>query len=210
MNDGMLMLENVTVQAGNFVLSPFSLDIGEGECVALMGPSGCGKTTLLETICGLRDGPVGGRIVLGGMEVTNLSPGARGIGLVPQDIALFPSLTVREQIEFGPKLHGWEPEEVKARVESLAGDLGLEKLLSRLPEGLSGGEARRVALGRALALRPQLLCLDEALSGLDEARHDEVLGVIRKMIERERVTALHVTHSKKEAEAIADRVVLMG
>jgi ABC-type sugar transport system ATPase subunit len=144
------------------------------------------------------------------MEVTNLSPGARGIGLVPQDIALFPSLTVREQIEFGPKLHGWEPKEVKARVESLARDLGLEKLLSRLPEGLSGGEARRVALGRALALRPQLLCLDEALSGLDEARHDEVLGVIRKMIERERVTALHVTHSKKEAEAIADRVVLMG
>jgi len=94
-------------------------------------------------------------------------------------------------------------------VESLARDLGLEGLLSRLPEGLSGGEARRVALGRALALRPQLLCLDEALSGLDEARHDEVLGVIRKMIEREGVTALHVTHSKKEAEAIADRVVVM-
>ena len=210
MNDGMLMLEQVTVQAGHFVLAPFSLEIGEGECVALMGPSGCGKTTLLETVCGLRDGPVGGRIVLGGLDMTNLPPGARGIGLVPQDVALFPSLTVREQIEFGPKLHGWKAKEIMERVESLAADLGLERLLNRSPEGLSGGEARRVALGRALALRPQLLCLDEALSGLDEARHDEVLGVIRKMIEREGVTALHVTHSKKEAEVIADRVVVMG
>ena len=209
MSDRMLILEQVTVQAGEFVLSPFSLEVGEGECVALMGPSGCGKTTLLETVCGLRDGPVGGRIFLGGIEVTNLPPGARGIGLVPQDVALFPSLTVREQMEFGLKLHGWKLEEIKERVKNLAGDLGLEGLLSRLPKGLSGGEARRVALGRALALRPKLLCLDEALSGLDEARHDEVLGVIRKMIEREGVTALHVTHSKKEAEAIADRVVVM-
>ena len=209
MSGGSLVLEQVTVQAGDFVLSPFSLEIKEGECLALMGPSGCGKTTLLETVCGLREGPVGGRVVLDGLEVTNLPPGARGIGLVPQDVVLFPSLTVREQIEFGPKLHGWKPEEIKERVESLARDLGLEGLLSRLPEGLSGGEARRVALGRALALRPQLLCLDEALSGLDEARHDEVLVVIRKMIEREGVTALHVTHSKKEAEAIADRVVVM-
>lgn len=209
MSDRMLILEQVTVQAGEFVLSPFSLEIGEGECVALMGPSGCGKTTLLETVCGLRDGPVGGRIFLGGIEVTNLPPGARGIGLVPQDVALFPSLTVREQMEFGLKLHDWKLEEIKERVRNLAGDLGLEGLLSRLPKGLSGGEARRVALGRALALRPKLLCLDEALSGLDEARHDEVLGVIRKMIEREGVTALHVTHSKKEAEAIADRVVVM-
>jgi ABC-type sugar transport system ATPase subunit len=129
--------------------------------------------------------------------------------LVPQDVALFPSLTVREQLEFGPKLHGWKAGEIKERVKGLAVDLGLEKLLNRLPDGLSGGEARRVALGRALALKPRLLCLDEALTGLDEARHDEVLGVIRKMIEREGVTALHVTHSKTEAEAIADRVVVM-
>ena len=210
MSKAMLVLDQVTVQAGQFVLPPFSLEIEEGECVALMGPSGCGKTTLLETVCGLRKGSVGGRIVLNGVELTNLSPGARGIGLVPQDVALFPSLRVRAQLEFGPKLHGWKLSEMNDRVENLAMDLGLEKLLSRLPEGLSGGEARRVALGRALALRPRLLCLDEALTGLDEARHEEVLGVIRKMIEREGVTALHVTHSKIEAEAIADRVVVMA
>ena len=209
MKGAMLSLDEVTVGAGQFVLPPFSLEIAMGECVALMGPSGCGKTTLLETVCGLREGLIGGRIILDGVDVTDLPPGARGIGLVPQDVALFPSLTVREQLEFGPKLHRWNASEVSERIEGLAADLGLEKLLDRSPEGLSGGEARRVALGRALALRPRLLCLDEALTGLDEARHEEVLGVIRKMIDREGVTALHVTHSRKEAGSIADRVVEM-
>jgi ABC-type sugar transport system ATPase subunit len=208
---GMLEVENLSVMAGRFELTDFSLTIGKGECVALMGPSGCGKTTLMESICGLRrDGLVGGRILLGGDDVTNLPAGARGIGLVPQDVALFPTMTVREQLEFGPRLHRWKTAQMKERVEGLAGDLGLEKLLDRKPQGLSGGEARRVALGRALALRPRLLCLDEALTGLDEARHDEVLLVIRRMIEREGVTALHVTHSRAEAGALADRVVEMA
>ncbi|MEN8855265.1 MAG: ATP-binding cassette domain-containing protein [Akkermansiaceae bacterium] len=206
----MLILENVTVKVGSFVLPEFSLEIAKGECVALMGPSGCGKTTLMETVCGLRRGLTGGQIFLDGLDVSELPPGARGIGLVSQDIALFPTLTVREQLEFGPKLHGWNAKEIRERAEGLAADLGLEKLMGRVPLGLSGGEARRVALGRALALKPRLLCLDEALSGLDEERHEEVLQVIRKMIESEGVTALHVTHSRKEAEAISDRVVVMG
>ncbi|MCX8237792.1 MAG: ABC transporter ATP-binding protein [Akkermansiaceae bacterium] len=209
MSNPMLALEKVTARVGRFVLPEFSLEIQEGECVALMGPSGCGKTTLMETVCGLRNGVTSGRILLDGVDITSLPPGARGIGLVPQDVALFPTLKVRDQLEFGPKLHGWDSSETKVRVEGLALDLGLEMLLDRSPGGLSGGEARRVALGRALALRPRLLCLDEALTGLDEARHTEVLAVIRKMIEREGVTALHVTHSKREAEAIADRVVVM-
>ena len=176
-----------------------------------MGPSGCGKTTVMEAVCGLRaEGVLSGRISLGGEEITHLLPGARKIGLVPQDVALFPTLTVREQLEFGPKLHRWDRDEMKSRVEGLASDLGLSDLMERLPKGLSGGEARRVALGRALSLRPRLLCLDEALTGLDEARHDEVLQLIREMIEREKVTALHVTHSRKEAEAISDRIVEMS
>ena len=207
----MLEIDRLTLKAGEFLLRGFSLSIEEGECVALMGPSGCGKTTVMEAVCGLRsEGVLSGRISLGGEEITRLPPGARRIGLVPQDVALFPTLTVREQLEFGPKLHCWDRDEMKSRVEGLASDLGLSDLMERLPKGLSGGEARRVALGRALSLRPRLLCLDEALTGLDEARHDEVLQLIREMIEREKVTALHVTHSRKEAEAISDRIVEMS
>lgn len=206
----MLEVKGLTVGVGEFLLSDFSLSIDDGECVALMGPSGCGKTTLMEAVCGLRSGGVlSGTIFLGGVDITDLPSGARMIGLVPQDVALFPTLTVREQLEFGPKLHRWDRDEMRDRVEGLASELGLTELMDRLPKGLSGGEARRVALGRALALRPRLLCLDEALTGLDEARHDEVLQVIREMIDREGVTALHVTHSRKEADAIADRVVVM-
>ena len=208
---GFLRVEELSVKVGEFALSDFSMELAEGECVALMGPSGCGKTTVLETICGLRDEVMEkGKIFLGGDEIGSLPAGARGVGLVPQDVALFPTMTVREQLEFGPRLHRWKRKTMTDRVEGLACDLGLEKLLDRLPRGLSGGEARRVALGRALALRPRLLCLDEALSGLDEARHDEVLGVIRRMIETEKVTTLHVTHSLAEACDLGDRVVEMA
>ncbi len=204
----LLEVDSLSVKVGKFELRDFSLTIAEGECLALMGPSGCGKTTVMEAICGLRnDAILGGRILLGGEDVSILPAGARGIGLVPQDMALFPTMNVRAQLEFGPRLHGWKRKVMAERVEGLACDLGLEDLLDRLPHGLSGGEARRVALGRALALRPRLLCLDEALSGLDEARHGEVLAVIRRVIEQEQVTALHITHSSTEAEALADRVL---
>lgn len=204
----MLEIKNLCLRAGRFLLEDFSLQIEQGQCLALMGPSGCGKTTVLETLCGLRQAE-NGSIHLGGSDITHLPPAARGIGLVPQDIALFPSLSVREQIAFGPKLHRWPDEQTRERVDSLAQALGISKLLDRRPIGLSGGEARRIALGRALALRPRLLCLDEALTGLDEGRHTETLAVIREMIDLEKVTALHVTHSRAEADAIADRVVKM-
>lgn len=204
-----LKIHNLTVKVGDFHLDDFSLEVAEGECVALMGPSGCGKTTIVETICGLRNEVVSGRIVLGEIDLMGVVPGGRGVGIVPQDIALFPTLTVREHLEFAPRLRGWKRKEIKRRAEELADDLGLTGLLDRLPEKLSGGEARRVALGRALAVKPKLLCLDEALTGLDERRHQEVLQVVRAMIEKEKVTTLHVTHSREEAEAIADRVVVM-
>ncbi len=108
----MLEVKGLTVGVGEFLLSDFSLSIDDGECVALMGPSGCGKTTLMEAVCGLRSGGVlSGTILLGGVDITDLPPGARMIGLVPQDVALFPTLTVRVQLEFGPTLHRWERDE---------------------------------------------------------------------------------------------------
>jgi len=204
----MLSIRQLHVRAGDFRLENLSLEIARGECVALMGSSGSGKTTLMEAVCGLRQAESGG-IFLDGREITGLAPGARRIGYLPQDIALFPSVTVAEQIGFGPGLHGWKVSEKRDRVEELAEALGVSKLLGRKPQGLSGGEARRVALGRALALRPSLLCLDEALTGLDEELHAEILSVIRKMIARENVTVLHITHSSAEAGAIADRVLRM-
>ena len=205
----MLEVRHLHLRADRFELKDVTLEVSSGECVALMGRSGCGKTTLLEAICGLRQ-PVSGSIHLAGEDITRFPPGARGIGLVPQDVALFPSLTVTEQLSFGPKLHRWPTAETRQRVETLAEALDITPLLDRRPAGLSGGEARRVALGRALALRPRLLCLDEALSGLDEVLHGEILGVIRTMIRREGVTALHITHSSTEAAALADRVVRMA
>lgn len=205
----MLSIRQLHVRAGDFRLENFSMEIAAGECVALMGPSGSGKTTLMEAVCGLRQAE-SGSIFLEGREITTLTPGARRIGYLPQDIALFPSLTVAEQIGFGPDLHGWKVSEKKERVEELAEALGISKLLGRKPQGLSGGEARRVALGRALALRPSLLCLDEALTGLDEELHAEILSMIAQIIVREKVTVLHITHSSGEAEVIADRVLTMA
>lgn len=204
----MLKIQDLAVEVGAFSLKGFSLEIAQGECVALMGPSGCGKTTVMEAVCGLRK-VSSGQIYLNEREITVLAPGARGIGFVPQDVALFPTMTVREQLGFGPRLHGWDTTLRQERVEFLAAQLGIESLLDRGPRGLSGGEARRVALGRALALKPQLLCLDEALTGLDETLHEEVLQVIESMIRSEGVTVLLVTHSRKEAEWLAGSIVKM-
>ena len=205
----MLEVRHLTVRVGSFEVRDVSLEIGAGECVALMGPSGCGKTTLVEAVCGVGEGEVSGIIRLDGRDVGRLPPGERGIGWVPQDVLLFPGMTARGHLEFGPRVRGWERGRIANRVNELAEGLGLEGLLDRRPLGLSGGEARRVALGRALAVRPGLLCLDEALTGLDEKTHGQVLEVVRTMVRKEGVAALHVTHSRAEAEAIADRVVEM-
>ncbi len=205
-----LRVENLGIKVGEFSLDGFSLAVGEGECVSLMGPSGCGKSTVVEAICGLRGQWLrSGTMVLNGVDITHAAAGARGIGLVPQDVVLFPSLTVREHLEFGPRLRGWKRGLIKERVENLAEGLGLESLLGRLPEGLSGGEARRVALGRAMALCPRLLCLDEALSGLDEERYEEVLAMMGQVMKEEKMTTLHVTHSRAEAEVLGDRICQM-
>ena len=205
----MLEVRHLTVRVGAFEIRDFSLEVAAGECVALMGPSGCGKTTLVEAVCGVGEGEGSGTIRLDGRDVVRLPPGERGIGWVPQDVLLFPGMTVRGHLEFGLRARGWERGRIAHRVNELAKGLGLEGLLDRRPLGLSGGEERRVALGRVLAVRPVLLCLDEALTGLDEKTHGQVLAVVRTMVRKEGVAALHVTHSRAEAEAIADRVVEM-
>ncbi len=204
----MIALEHVTVHAGAFTLRDLSLDIPAGSHTALMGRTGAGKTTLLEAVCGLR--PVSaGQIRIGGRDVTTEPPGARGIGFVPQDGALFEHLTVRQHLAFALVVRRWAPGPITARVTELADWLGLDPLLDRRPHGLSGGEAQRVALGRALSFHPQLLCLDEPLSALDDDTRTEICSVLAEVRRRTGITVLHITHNRREAERLADRILLL-
>ena len=169
----MIRLEKLGLNQGDFTLDEVSFEIPDGSYGLLVGKSGCGKTTVLEAICGLREAN-SGKIYLAEEEVTSLKPGERGVGYVPQDGALFPTLSTREQLAFALRLRKVEPSSIAKRVEELANRLGIEQLLDRMPEGLSGGERQRVALGRALSIRPKFLCLDEPLSALDDETHDEI------------------------------------
>jgi ABC-type sugar transport system ATPase subunit len=198
----MIQLENIGWKAGErVILADVSITIPEKNYAMLMGSTGCGKTTLLEILCGLRK-PSAGRVLLEGRDVTDLEPRERGIGYVPQDLALFPGLKVRDQIAFAPKLRGLPLTDIETRVNRLAEQLGIASLLNRLPDALSGGEKQRVALARALAAQPMLLLLDEPLSALDENMRAEAASLLQKVQQEHELTVLHVTHSSSEAAAL--------
>ena len=197
----MIRVEKLTVRPGGFQIENVSFEIPTGSYGVLMGRTGSGKTTVLEAICGLKQ-VVSGSITVLGNDVTHKPAGARGIGFVPQDGSLFSTKTVRKHLAFGPSVHGWKSEDIETRVEELATDLGISHLLDRKPHGLSGGERQRVALGRALAVRPGVLCLDEPLSALDEDTHSELIALLKKVTKDHQITALHITHSSREAEQV--------
>lgn len=198
----MIQLEQLTWKiSGRTILEDVTVAISANTYAVLMGQTGCGKTTLLEILCGLRQ-PTSGRVLLDGVDVTDLEPRERGIGYVPQDLALFPGLRVREQIGFAPKLRGMAPDELNQRVNRLAEQFGIAHLLGRLPDMLSGGEKQRVALARALAAQPKLLLLDEPLSALDESMRAEAVLLLQRVQQEHSLTVLHVTHSSSEAAAL--------
>ena len=200
-----LEIQSISISAGGFSLSNLSLIIPQGECAVIMGKSGMGKTTLMEAICGLRSVDEGS-IILAGNKIEQLRPGERGIGLVPQDSALFSHMTVREHIEFPLKLQKWSQVDVKDRVNDLSLSLGLESLLERKPARLSGGEKKRVAIGRAIAARPRLLCLDEAFTGLDDESSLAIISQLKEMICEESITTINITHRIEEAKLIGDEL----
>jgi molybdate/tungstate transport system ATP-binding protein len=204
----LIRIENLHVQAGTFSLKSLSFEIATGQYGVLMGRTGSGKTTLIEAICGLRK-VVGGRIWLGDRDVTALKPAERGIGFVPQDGALFGTMSVSQQLGFALTVRRWKQPQIDRRVGELAELLGITGLLPRLPAGLSGGERQRVALGRALAASPGVLCLDEPLSALDDATREEMYGLLAKVREFAGVTTLHITHNRQEATRLADVVLLL-
>ena len=201
----MISVRDLVVRAGGFTLTGISFEVPDNEYGVLMGRTGCGKTTALEAICGLKK-VSSGRIMINEQEITYMKPAARGIGYVPQDCALFSTMTVREHLAFPLVIRKWPTGQIDNRVEELAELLGIKNLLKRKPQGLSGGEKQRVALGRALARHPNTLCLDEPLSALDEATRDEMYELLQMVQQRTGVTTLHITHSMSEAQRLADRI----
>lgn len=202
----MIAVENLCIQQGAFRLDNVSLEIPNGAYGVLMGRTASGKTTILEAVCGLR--PISaGRIRLSTGDVTWLRPAQRGVGYVPQDGVLFPTMSVEEHLAFALRIRRWPAGRIRRRVAELAAMLGIEPLLGRQPSGLSGGERQRVALGRALAFRPDVLCLDEPLSALDEQTREQMYGLLAEVRRQRSVTVLHVTHSSKEAQRLADTLL---
>jgi ABC-type Fe3+/spermidine/putrescine transport system ATPase subunit len=191
------------------VLKDVSLSVAKGEFVALLGSSGCGKTTLLRTIAGFAR-PISGAILAGGRDITRLPPDRREMALVFQSYALWPHMTVRQNIGYGLKLRRVPRDKADRRIDELLATLGLEGLGERNVTALSGGQRQRVALGRALAIDPRILLLDEPLSNLDARIRQTVRHEIRALQKRLGITAIHVTHDREEAMVMADRIVILN
>jgi ABC-type sugar transport system ATPase subunit len=200
----MIELCDVSIQLGSFELDNISFQVQTGEYAILMGSTGSGKTTILEAICGLRRID-SGKIMIHSSDVTDWPPRDRQIGYVPQDLALFPTMTVLEHLEFAQRLRKCSAKVMQDRCRELSELLGIAQLLDRKIAGLSGGESQRVALGRALSFQPSMLLLDEPLSALDESTRIEMQTLLRDIKTSTGVTTLHVTHNSAEAESLADR-----
>ena len=203
-------LENVSkVFSGGIVaVDDVTLEIGDGEFVVLVGPSGCGKSTLLRMIAGLEE-VSGGRISIGGQDVTDLAPRSRDIAMVFQSYALYPHMTVRQNIGYGLKVRRAPKEEAKKRVEEVAELLGLEELLDRRPAHLSGGQRQRVAMGRAIVREPTAFLMDEPLSNLDAKLRVGMRASLAQLHRRLGTTTVYVTHDQTEAMTLGQRVAVI-
>ena len=203
-----LSLSHIDVEIGKIpILKDVSLSIGEGEFVSILGPSGCGKTTLLKTITGFLT-PKAGSIRLLGQEITGMPPEKRGTIIVFQDLRLFPHLSVAQNISFSRDLRKADREETRQRVEELLSAVQLSGFGERRIRELSGGQKQRVALARALAADPRVLLLDEAFSGLDEQLRREMGMLVKELQRKFSITTLLVTHDKREALMMSDRIGL--
>jgi multiple sugar transport system ATP-binding protein len=189
-------------------LDEVTLEVADGEFVALLGPSGCGKTTLLRIIAGLET-QTSGRIVIGGRDVSQVPVRQRGLAMVFQNYAVFPHMTVFENVAFGLKTQGADPERIRARVQRAAELLHIEAYLDRYPARLSGGQRQRVAVARALAVEPPVLLMDEPLSNLDALLRLEMRAELKAVLREAGTTTLYVTHDQTEAMGLADRIALM-
>jgi putative spermidine/putrescine transport system ATP-binding protein len=205
-----LEIANLTKRYGTLTtVRDVTLEVADGEFLVLLGPSGCGKTTTLRMVAGFVD-PSGGTIRLGGRDVTHMPPWHRNTGMVFQSYALFPHMTVAENVAFGLEMRKVPRPEREARALEALRMVRLEGFADRLPRQLSGGQQQRVALARALAIRPDVLLLDEPLSNLDAKLREEVRVEIRQLQRQLGLTTIMVTHDQEEALTVADRLVVMA
>ncbi|EJN04170.1 ABC transporter ATP-binding protein [Phyllobacterium sp. YR531] len=206
---GSVVFSNVKKQFGTFTaIHDLSLDIQPGTLVTLLGPSGCGKTTTLRMLAGLEH-PTAGRIMIGGKDVTMLPANERDVSMVFQSYALFPHMSVLENVAYGLESSKMKKTEARERAEEGLNQVGLAGYGQRLPAELSGGQQQRVAVARALVLEPQVLLLDEPLSNLDARLRRRVRTEIRELQQRLGFTAVYVTHDQEEALAVSDRIIVM-
>jgi len=204
----MIKIENLCIRLPGFTLDNINLSIKDREFFMLLGPTGSGKSMILEAIAGIRQ-VTGGSIKIKGKDITKLAPEQRGIGIMYQDYALFPHLSVMDNIKFGLRYHKSKSDDSMKWLKSLMGLLGLEHLAARMTTSLSGGEKQRIALARALAVKPSLLLLDEPLSALDPNFREDIRSTLKKIHEKSGITFLMVTHDFTEALYLGQRAAVI-
>ncbi len=204
-----IKIEDLCVAQSEDVLRNINLEINSNSFFVLVGPSGCGKTTLLETICGLKQAK-SGQILFGENNILNIPIDMREIGYVFQDYALYPNMTVEKNIEFGLKIKKIDKKTRKEKVQLILKQVELENKAKKYPRELSGGEKQRVAIGRALAINPKVLLMDEPLSNLDATLKTTMLEFIKKIHNENNITTIFVTHDKAEALAAADEIAVLN
>ena len=210
MAEAPLVLDRLEKRFGEHrAVAGIDLAVAEGEFVTLLGPSGCGKTTTLNMVAGFLD-PSAGRILMSGRPVEGLPPFRRNVGLVFQDFALFPNMSVAHNIAFGLRMRGVPREDIDRQVGAMVDLVKLTGMGERRPQSLSGGQRQRVALARALVIQPQILLLDEPLSNLDLKLREEMRSEISQLQRRLRIPTIFVTHDQDEALAMSDRIVVMN
>lgn len=203
-------LEDIKRRFNNVTaIEDISFEVPDGQFWVLVGPSGCGKSTVLRTIAGLETA-TSGKLYIGDVLVNNVPARVRDVAMVFQNYALYPHMTVAENIAFGLQMRSYDPKTIKERVEAVARSLALEHLLDRKPKQLSGGQQQRVALGRAIARQPQVFLLDEPLSNLDAQLRDDTRAELKQLHEQLGITTIYVTHDQVEAMTLADQIVVLN